>query len=430
MSADSNETRDLGGDWYPDYHGRDAGRPGATMILERAGACALVALLALLLASPAVCDSPGSPPRPLCTLPPALLPPPSPDVVQITESEYPVSAWLAGLEGQVDFDVLVDSLGKVTSIKLTDGEPPFSDPALRALRQWKFASPSWSPIPIATVRQYYFDFSPDRVVYSEEEGRIISYAPQPLVSYPFNCEPRISPPSSYVHPYTDFIAVRISQSGFVEDTRFLGSAPPDSENVRRAARKWIFRPFVAPDGPHAGHIIPVWTAIRVARSCWGGREVLEQPDAEMRAIVERAGGAWAANLAPSLRSGETISGLNDLNLPRPSRPWLIRQLETSDYMSYRDLPADSVRALLRSIVDDQRIYAGKGPIHLGKLPDPEYALTLWCGGQTLDLAISPNVDFIELNIQRRVVFVSYRPAREKIRALINLLFGGEDSVGE
>ena len=47
--------------------------------------------------------------------------PPQPSKVMISDADYPEAARMAGLEGDVAFDVLVDEKGKVTGCEVTRG---------------------------------------------------------------------------------------------------------------------------------------------------------------------------------------------------------------------------------------------------------------------------------------------------------------------
>ena len=349
---------------------------------------------------------------------PHRLPPPSPEIIESVEPDYPVSAWWSGETDVVEFEVLVDSLGNVESIRNTDGHPPFVEPTLRALRHWKFRSPMQGTRTIASVANLSFSYFPDDVVFSEEERRIIPCAPQLLVAYPFSCRPDDA--FTLAQRFNDYVAVRIDKSGFVVATRFVGTAPPDSDAVRDCARRWIFRPFVAQDGPRVSQTIPVWAAVPVVRACARyGRTVIERADSVTMWVLDHSSNAWVAKLVPTPRHERAISRIGEFERPVPKR-----QVLGSDFIAMRAMPADSIRTLVSSILEDPKSYQGAGPLQTRRLPNPEYAVTLWAPGErVLEMAISPAADFIAVTRDQTVMYMGYQRVRPKVRALLRALFG-------
>jgi protein TonB len=62
---------------------------------------------------------------------------------------YPSIARQAGVEGNVVIDTVVDKTGDVASMKVVSGPPMLRQPALDALRQWKYEPSRLNGQPVA-----------------------------------------------------------------------------------------------------------------------------------------------------------------------------------------------------------------------------------------------------------------------------------------
>jgi hypothetical protein len=350
----------------------------------------------------------------------------SPRIVTRVEPEYPVEAWLAGEEGIVELRVTLDSLGRVISTTKEDGRAPFVEAALRTRAHWRLAAEDSMQGRATRSGLIQFFFSVDETAFSEDESRVISTIPQPLVSHPFYCSGDSDPARD--RRYNSTVAMRIDSAGFVGATRFLGPAPPDSVAIQESAREWIFRPFVAPDGPRAGQAIPVWVAVRVVRSCSGGRTLLARPDSAMLAVLDLAYGATVANLRPADRRTRTIDGGDESPVRLRGR-----QLESSFAVSPRSMRGDSIGPRVKRILENPGAYRGLPPTRTRLRPEPEYALMLRkhdrargpSATATVNVLISPAADFIQVISGKSVLFLPTSAIKPEVQALVDDLFIGE-----
>jgi TonB family protein len=58
--------------------------------------------------------------------------------IKVVKPEYPKSAQLRRIEGDVRFEIQVDATGKVQNVRRISGEPTLSDAAEQAVRQWLY----------------------------------------------------------------------------------------------------------------------------------------------------------------------------------------------------------------------------------------------------------------------------------------------------
>jgi TonB family protein len=63
---------------------------------------------------------------------------------------YPAFARSIGLQGDITIDALIDSTGKVTTMKLLSGPVPLQQAAMDALRQWKYEPAQLDSQPVST----------------------------------------------------------------------------------------------------------------------------------------------------------------------------------------------------------------------------------------------------------------------------------------
>ena len=68
---------------------------------------------------------------------------------------YPVTAWLARVQGTVVTEVIIKSDGKTDSVKFISAHPMFREPVETALKQWSF-------LPISTAGRALGTNSPAR----------------------------------------------------------------------------------------------------------------------------------------------------------------------------------------------------------------------------------------------------------------------------
>lgn len=67
--------------------------------------------------------------------------------------EYPPQAVEARIQGVVQFDVVIDTQGKVSDLRLVSGHPLLVPPATEALRQWEYQPTllDGHPVEVATT---------------------------------------------------------------------------------------------------------------------------------------------------------------------------------------------------------------------------------------------------------------------------------------
>jgi hypothetical protein len=336
------------------------------------------------------------------------------------EPTYPVEEWRAGMGDLVAFEGEIDASGHMEAT-LIQGGGAFEQAARQALARWRFGRDQPGD---AGARAYVlFDFAPDRVVYDPVEHRVLAVAAQPLVSYPFDCAAGAYP--ALARRNQDIVVMHVEATGLVSGASFLGDAPPDSESVRDAALHWAFRPFVAPDGPRGGHAIPIWAPVRIERPCarWGVR-LLAAPDSVMRSILHSHYTGSAGRVVPSSRVEHTISDVGAGN-----DEWL-ETTASSRCASTRRVDGDSLRALVRAILESPVAQRGRAWTPGGALPEPRYALILWgddhsegpTGMGKLEVTISPDARLVTARTGRSALFIPYASAPGPVDALVHALF--------
>jgi TonB family protein len=75
-----------------------------------------------------------------------------PQLVSRSAPSYPAMAKQAGIEGQVTIDAVIDTTGKLTSMKVVSGALLLQQAALDSLRNWKY-EPGYldeKPVPVKT----------------------------------------------------------------------------------------------------------------------------------------------------------------------------------------------------------------------------------------------------------------------------------------
>ena len=63
----------------------------------------------------------------------------APRLIEAVRPRYPEYARAARTQGRVELEVVVDEEGNVASVKAKSGHPDLRDPAVQAVRQWKYA---------------------------------------------------------------------------------------------------------------------------------------------------------------------------------------------------------------------------------------------------------------------------------------------------
>jgi hypothetical protein len=338
---------------------------------------------------------------------------PEPTVLLRVEPTYPVEAWWVADGDNVRLYATVDETGRITKIDPNQGSPKFSRLATAALRRWQFAPAVSNGSPIRTTSEVWFDFEPEEAVYFPDENRIISCAPQPIISYPFECPSH--PDSTLLSRGGDWIALHIDKKGFVVETRFMTPAPPDSIAIKRSARRSVFRAFVALDGPRAGKPVSVWTAVHIYRCDRYSRALIARPDSVMKLVLHGTGGTDVAMLGPSRRDSMMIGG----SISASDKP---SQIGSSDILNLRP-GSDSLRTMVREILESEEAYKGPDPIARRRIPEPEYAIFLNAkyGWLRLNVTISRTAQLIVARTDESILYVPYHAVRDKVDALIRAL---------
>lgn len=83
-----------------------------------------------------------------------------PRVVKRVEPEYPRLAQAAGLTGDVVVSALVDRCGRVRDVVVSKGSEHsgFNEPALRAVKQWRFEPAKFGGAPVAVWSEVTVEF--------------------------------------------------------------------------------------------------------------------------------------------------------------------------------------------------------------------------------------------------------------------------------
>ena len=326
-------------------------------------------------------------------------PGPFPTLVSRVEPEYPATMWRGGRGDIVQVAFVVDSLGRVASADAHQGKPPFTVAALEAVRKWIYAPARQGARSVNSYDHVIFAFRPEYAVWSEEEQRVITAAPQPLIPLPFVCS---QGSVQQVGSRDDYIELHVDELGTVRDVRFLGAAPPDSELVRRTAKRWIYRPLVSPDGVHAGRVIPFWTRIAVRRSCEPeGMKRFDGPDSLLLGSLASARTIRFSILRPATPSHSMIVSIRSEywhSLEQPEQGPAPEKVMQSDVEWSRSVPADSLATALRRILSTgRRVRAESSP----QLAEPRYAFS-WFNPANSG---QPNVNTILVNPSSSVLHV-------------------------
>jgi len=81
---------------------------------------------------------------------------------QITDvpPAYPESARAKRLSGTVVVEFVIDTTGKVGTVRVLKSSPPFDEPAMRAVRQWRFKPTVLYGWPVSVMKTAAIEFRP------------------------------------------------------------------------------------------------------------------------------------------------------------------------------------------------------------------------------------------------------------------------------
>jgi len=183
---------------------------------------------------------------------------------------YPPSAIQEALQGQVTLDVLIDKSGDVAKISVMSSHPVFAQPAIDAVKQWRYTPYllNGEPVDVQTIVRMNFTLPPER----DSEGTV---ADAPLIADAALTAPGASRPlrvrvSSGVagklllakvaplYPNdareariqgTVILKVNIDPEGNVYNAELISGHPLLAPAAIEAVKQWKYRPYLLNGSP-------------------------------------------------------------------------------------------------------------------------------------------------------------------------------------
>jgi TonB family protein len=143
----------------------------------------------------------------------------------------PLSAKLAHLQGRVSLSVSIDKDGSVSNIQVLSGGPPFVEPALKAVRQWRYAPSKDVHVTVETI---FFT------------RRREDAAPPALK--PLTAVRPVYPPEAKEAGIEGRVTLRatVEKDGSVSNLETLAGDPQFAQAAKEAVRQWRYEPMEKP----------------------------------------------------------------------------------------------------------------------------------------------------------------------------------------
>ncbi len=200
----------------------------------------------------------------------------APRLIDMVTPIYPDSARLAGLEGEVVLQIVVDEQGYVTEAVVIQATPPglFDDAAARAIRQWRFepARASGEPIKVRMGQRMSFSLKDVKSAQppppAPPAGRLQAPPPPPPIKVredtpiflAWETAPKIIEAPAPAYPDSArqaglegkvVLVIVVDEQGRVIEARVFRAEPPGvfEQAALEAVRKWRFEPALQRDKP-------------------------------------------------------------------------------------------------------------------------------------------------------------------------------------
>lgn len=151
--------------------------------------------------------------------------------------------------GQVFVELAVSDSGAVDQVTPLRTTPPFAEPMIEAVREWRFvpaeevADPDTGRRPVRSTVLVAGVFRAPVLVNAPVAGEPPTDVAAASDGTPFPLTPVVPPfPSRALAGGIVLVEVQVSPAGAVTDAQLLRSAPPFDGPALDAARRWTFRP--------------------------------------------------------------------------------------------------------------------------------------------------------------------------------------------
>jgi len=304
-----------------------------------------------------------------------------PRVLSRIAPAYPDSLKRAGVEGGVLLRVRLTEAGAVCDVLTLQGREPLASLAAAAVRQWRFTPYRSDGVPESSWVQVPLRFTasgPDVGAGASATGPV-AIVRVPLTPWPDGFDP-------HEPPFLGTVQVHVGTDGFVRAAHFTRDAPAESTEILARARRWLWQP--ARDA--SGRTIESWTTLRVrARP---DAALLERPDSALGDVLAQANSV----IATAQRPDSTIvrRALDPLIFAHTVAGWL----------------------------SDPHAFAGPDPWRAGCTPRFDANIVFDGRGGTLRVDFARGCDWMQVSTGSRVLFVPYRPIRDRVEAELTRVF--------
>ena len=152
---------------------------------------------------------------------------------------YPEDARAMGREGEVTMEITIGTDGSVKDAKVLNPMAPFADPALAAVRQWRYAPTllNGQPVEVLMAVTVKFELGPDPN--QSQRVRAGGVVPEPKLLK--RVEP-VYPPDALAAKVSGVVIldVAIGKDGAVVDAKVLRPVPMFEEAAVQAVRQWKY----------------------------------------------------------------------------------------------------------------------------------------------------------------------------------------------
>ena len=196
------------------------------------------------------------------------------NLISKVDPAFPKEAKKKKAHGTVELIATIDTDGNVSSIAISNGDMIFAEPAVDAMRNWKFEPYTKNGQPVEVWQRVDFDFSPNRKTAALRDPLPTAEIADgmPLVSHQMHRGPgfprRVYTPEP---EYSDiarkaryqgvcFLALTIGPDGLTHDIRIVRALGMGlDEKALEAVSKWRFEPM-----SENGQPVPLQTVVEVS----------------------------------------------------------------------------------------------------------------------------------------------------------------------
>ena len=154
---------------------------------------------------------------------------------------YPEDARAAGREGEVIMDITIGTDGFVTDVKVLNPAPPFVEPAVAAVRQWRYTPTLLNGQPVEVLMTVTIKFALRADPSQSERVRAGGGVSEPKLIK--RVEP-VYPPDALAAKLSGMVIldVVIGKDGSVVDAKVLRPVPMFEAAALEAVRQWKYTP--------------------------------------------------------------------------------------------------------------------------------------------------------------------------------------------